>query len=361
MSDTTETTSTLQGEASKVEQIASLFLEPNEPIKKEEENKNEQKNDVQEQEGEGEGEGEEREGVDGDDENTEKDTNEEEEVTWGKILGIDDQHLVLDEEGNFTGIKTKVNGKVENVDLPTLLKGYQDNKSNTVKSKKLAEERNLLVTEKTNILNEYQEKIKAADALVKYLENTTLKEYQNIDWDRFKAENPAEYAAAVIDYQLKASELEKVKEAINMVNNEETVKFQKEATERERQFVASQVEKAVEDNPEWADKKIFKSALENMAMFLNEKYGFSIQEFAEVKDARILKLIKDAQKYHDGVKVAEKKIPKNVAKFQKTISRQSKPETKLQKLINSAKTSTGRAQKSAQVDAVTELIFGKNQ
>jgi hypothetical protein len=62
-----------------------------------------------------------------------------EDTTWSKVLGVPDDKVVLDDEGDFAGFKIKVDGKVEVVPANDLIAGYQNKKSNTQKSKALAE------------------------------------------------------------------------------------------------------------------------------------------------------------------------------------------------------------------------------
>jgi hypothetical protein len=75
-----------------------------------------------------------------------------------------------------------------------------------------------------------------------------------------------------------------------------------------------------------------------------------------VKDARILDLILDAKKYRAGKTVAEKKLAKPVAKFQKPSGKTQATKTKLEQLTSKAKSSSGYAQHAAQTDAVAELL-----
>jgi hypothetical protein len=304
-------------------------------------------------------EDEEQEGTDKEekteDEDEEQDTSDE-EVTWAKVLGIDENKIVLDDNGDFSGFKVKVDGKLEIVPVDALLSGYQNNKSNTNKSRAIAEERKQIEEHKLSILTEYGKKLKDAEALTQYLETSMLEEFQNVDWNNLRYQNPGEYSAMVQDYNLKTARIEQIKNAIGTVVTEENQKINSDIGQKSQEFVKAQVEKAIDNNPEWKDEKVFKKALINMQNFVSESYGFTAQEFAEVKDARILELIKDAQKYRMGKTVAEKKVEKKVPKYQKPIGTTTKSLTKLERLVKAAKTTTGHSQLEAQKDAVAELM-----
>jgi hypothetical protein len=281
---------------------------------------------------------------------------EEGDTTWSKVLGVPEDKVVLDDEGDFAGFKIKVDGKVEVVPASDLIAGYQNNKSNTQKSKALAEERKQLETKKQEVLQEYGTKIKDAEALTTYLESALVKEYQGIDWNSLRYQNPGEYAALVQDYNIRVDEIQKIKTATETVKQQEQEKYQQEFGQKTQAYIQEQVQQAIEKHPEWQDTKKFKAALGDMQNFVTETYGFSPAEFADVKDARILDLILDAKKYRAGKTIAEKKLAKPVAKFQKPTGKSQAQKTKLEQLTGKAKASSGYAQHAAQTDAVAELL-----
>ena len=296
--------------------------------------------------------------IDEDDEDDEDNANDE-DTTWSKVLGVPEDKVVLDDEGDFAGFKIKVDGKVEVVPTNDLIAGYQNNKSNTQKSKALAEERRQLEAKRNEVLQEYATKIKDAEALTTYLENSLVKEYQGIDWNAIRFQNPGEYAALVQDYNIRVDEIGKIKSATDAVKQQEQSKYQEEFGQKTQAYIQEQVQKAIENNPEWTDTNKFKTALSAMQAFVSDNYGFTAQEFADVKDARILELIKDAQKYRAGKTIADKKIAKPVGKFQKTTSVTKATKTKLEQLTSKAKASSGYAKHAAETDAVAELLKGQ--
>jgi hypothetical protein len=276
-------------------------------------------------------------------------------ATWSKVLGVPEDKVVLDDDGEFAGFKIKVDGKIEVVPAAVLIAGFQNNKSNTLKSKAIAEERKQVEAQRNDVLQEYSNKIKEANALTTYLENALTKEYQGIDWNSLRFQNPGEYAALVQDYNIRVDEISKIKEATKTVDWQEQQKWNNEIGQKTQAYLQEQVSIAIEKNPEWADTNKFKTALSNMQNFVSE-YGFSPQEFAAIQDARVLEIIKDAQKYRSGKTVAEKKLAKPIAKFQKPSGKQVAAKSKLEQLTSKAKASSGYAKHAAETDAVAELL-----
>ena len=281
----------------------------------------------------------------------------ESDATWSKVLGVPEDKIILDDEGDFAGFKIKVDGKVDVVPAADLIAGYQNNKSNTQKSKALAEEKKQFYeVDKPRLLQEYGTKIKDAEALTSYLENSLVKEYQGIDWNNLRFQNPGEYAALVQDYNIRVEEIQKIKTATETVKQQETQKYQQEFGQKTQAYIQEQVQQAIEKHPEWQDTKKFKAALGDMQNFVTETYGFSPQEFADVKDARILDLILDAKRYRAGKTIAEKKLAKPVGKFQKPTGQAKATKSKLEQLTSKAKASSGYAKHAAETDAVAELL-----
>ena len=146
--------------------------------------------------------------------NEETQEGDESDLSWGKVLGIDDSKIALSDDGEVIGINVKVDGKIDTVPVNELIAGYQFNKSNTNKAQTLAAERKEFDEIRATIATEYTQKLEAVNKLTAHLESNLLKDFQNINWEQLRYTNPAEYAALIQDFQLKSSEIEQVKNAI---------------------------------------------------------------------------------------------------------------------------------------------------
>jgi hypothetical protein len=353
MSDTTSTTGS-ESVGSVTDQIANLLMGEDKPINKEvnvrpvdDEPEDLEADDTLPEEST---EDEETE-VD-----EEKDEESEEPVTWAATLGIDDKDVALDDDGNLVGFNTKVDGKTTTVSAKDLIAGWQTNKSNTRKSQELAEQRKEFDTLKNQAAQEYIQKLDAADKLTKHLKDSFVKEYQQIDWNRLRVENPGEYAAAVQDFNMRNAEIEQI---LSVVDVEKNALLDSKLEEQKASFNAylqEEAKKIVERNPTWAKPEVFKKAITEMSDFCLEAYGFTQQEFSNIQDSRMLEVVKDAMKYRKNVKEARTKLDVQVPKFQKTKNGSAAPKSKLEKLVSTAKNTKGYSQKAAQTDAVAELL-----
>jgi len=358
MSDTTTTADSGVSTASALDQISALINEPEpapQPTKPVKAKKPEIDEDYTDEDV-----GEDEDGdVEEDAEEDDVDESTEEEVTWANTLGIDEKQIVLDEEGNLSGINVKIDGKTSAVAVKDLIAGYQSNKSNTNKSKSLADERREFEAIRQNVAQEYTQKIETVAKLTEHLKESLLSDYSNIDWNRLRVENPGEYAAAVQDYNLRTAEIEKVASVIKdektVVTNEQTAEQQKVYQE----YLRGQAEKIIENNPTWSKPEVFKKAAKAMQEFIEESYGFTQAEFDNIQDARILEIVKDAMAYRNGTKIAKTKLDAApLPKFQKSKGSTTKSQSNLEKLTNRAKTTSGYAKRGAEMDAVAELLQG---
>jgi hypothetical protein len=280
-------------------------------------------------------------------------------TTWENVLGVSEDKLSFDDSGNVAGFRTKVNGQEEIVSAEDLIAGYQNNKSNTVKSQAHAEAVKAFEVQKEAIEQEYSYKLSSVDALTQHFEKQLISEYDGVDWGKLRAEDPAEYAAARHDFSVKASELTSIKEAILADKQASTLASQKDMQAKQQEYLKNQYTKMLENNPEWVDETVRKTAENEFKTFIQDRYGFTDADWSMVTDARLIELVKDAKKYRDGVTVAEKKRSIPVPKFQKSRGKGVKPKvSKLEKLTAASRTARGADKRDLQQSAVAELLLG---
>jgi len=283
---------------------------------------------------------------------------EGDEQTWESVLGVDEGKLHYDDEGNIAGVNVKVDGESSTIDMNDLIAGYQTNKSVTQRSQAFAEERKTFDSEKEQVEQVYRSKLDTVDMLTRHLEKRLIGDFETINWEQLRNEDPAEYAALRQDYATKASELQNIKTAIQTDSDSQKGEVNTQNQVKQKEYVDGQRAKMIENNPTWQDEAVFTADMNAHKTFLGETYGFTDQEFDTVFDSRIIELMKDAKKYHDGSKVAAQKIKKPVPKFQKSRGKQKKSASKLDKLTAASKKAHGAQKRELQQSAVAELLTG---
>ena len=299
-----------------------------------------------------------------DDEDQTEESNEESnesDATWESALGVDDGQLAYDEEsGDISGINVKVNGESSTVGMKDLIAGYQNTKSFTQKSQALAKERKDFEEGFEKVKGDYNSKLENVDQLTKFLESKLVQEYDNVNWEQLRIDNPAEYAASRQDFSARAQEMQQAQDAIAQErqdhNNEQAEKY----NANRKALLKEQHDIMIVNNPEWSDTEKLNSDMAGLKSFMTNQYGFGDKDFANVTDARVIELIKDAKAFKEGNKLAKTKRNKPVPKFQKSKGGSNrKKASKLDILTKKAKTSSGSEKRDAQRDAIAELLSGE--
>ena len=159
------------------------------------------------------------------------------------------------------------------------------------------------------------------------------------------------------DFTTRQSEIKNIYAAIGEERQTQSQKLKDETNQKTEAYIESQVTKMIENNPEWADESKLKTAFTSMGEFTTGTYGFTQEEFNNVTDARLVEVIKDAQKYRSGLKIADKKLVKRVPKYQKSTNKPlSKKVTKLDTLTKKAKNAKTSQKRDLQSDAIAELL-----
>jgi hypothetical protein len=300
----------------------------------------------------------EEEAEDEDEDETELEDIADNKETWEAVLGVENGKLSYDENGDIDGVIVKVDGESSTVGINDLITGYQTNKSVTQRSQALAEEKKIFDGEREQIEQVYASKLTSVDALTKHFEKQLISEYDTVDWEKLRVEDPAEYAAAKQDFSAKAGELQKIQDAIKTDQDQHSVEFNEKRTETTNAYKQRQFDIMIENNPEWADKEKLGASKKLFESFVLDQYGFEAQEFDAVFDARLIELIKDAKMYRDGLKVAGKKKQKPVPRFQKSRGTSKAKVSKLDKLTAASRKAHGDDKRELQKSAVAELLLG---
>jgi hypothetical protein len=283
------------------------------------------------------------------------DTEEDEDLNWSSVLGIDESKLAFDEKGNVAGVKTKVDGKEAVVKLNDLVAGYQTNKYVTQKAQSLAAEKRTLDEQKQMVTSTYTERLENINRLTQFLESKLVGEYKGVDWQRLRAQNPAEYVALQHDYQQRVDEIKRAQQAIAEDYQLQQQELMAESQNFIQSTVSAQFNVMLEKNPAWADAEKRDSALKELRSFAINKYGFTDADMNSIRDARIIEVLKDALRATKGAKVVEESKLKTVPTYQKSGGKKSST-SKLDQLVKRAKAAKGPAKRDLQADAISQLL-----
>lgn len=293
-----------------------------------------------------------------DEEETEE-TSEEQEGdvgSWGEALGIEDDKLVLDENGTVAGIKVKVDGEESTVPLKDLVAGYQFNAHNTQRSQAIAKER----TEFTEQVKQYQQKTQAElqmhEQLANVIAQQVLGEYANIDWQRLEQERPQDARVLKAEYFEKQQYFGTLVDAVQQQLQQTTAELQAQQAKEHEQYAKEQLQVALTLIPEWTDKSVVAKDIISIKTVMAD-YGFSDTELAGIQDARIFPLLRDLAKLKGALNNVNKTV-QNSPKV-KHGNNGNTNANKVNRLVaQSRKATNNYQQQQLKTQAIAELIGG---
>lgn len=189
-----------------------------------------------------------------------------------------------------TLVTVVVNGTEERVTLAEALKGYARERDYTQKTMALGRERQEVqqVREQADqTLATYGQRLEQLESVLK--ENAA----QEPDWNELRRTmEPADFAAAVADYQLQQERITRLQRERERVQGELTTRQQQEYA----RYLAEQQRKLVDMVPEWKDETKFREGSRQLGEYAIS-IGFTPEEINAVADARVVNLLRKGMLY----------------------------------------------------------------
>lgn len=143
----------------------------------------------------------------------------------------------------------------------------------------------------------FEARERQAAELMQYMETAYFQEMGQVDWNRLRTENPAEYAALRLQYQERQNQLQQLKQAA-AIRWENAKREQAEALEAQRrELLAKEAEVLVAAIPEWRDSAVAQKEKAQIAEFMLSR-GYALEQIERALAKDIL-LARDAMKYQE--------------------------------------------------------------
>ena len=194
----------------------------------------------------------------------------------------------------------KVDGEDLEIPLSELLSGYSRQSAFTKKSQALAEQRKEFENAQQHMGAEYQqiqqERQHYIDSLQRVIENSAegLGQYQSVDWDRLKADDPMEYLS-------KREELRESQDRIRGLQQQQADAMQKAEADFQKQHqesLQSEHVKMIEALPEWGEPEKQREIGTKIRDYAITQ-GFQQQELDSLTDSRSLLVLRKAMLFDD--------------------------------------------------------------
>ena len=259
-----------------------------------------------------------------------------------------------DDEDEEALYAVTVNGEEHEVSLDELMKGYSRQSDYTKKTQELSQGRKEIEEAKFNydsaLTQMQQERQHYVNQLNQILQNSSnnLQEYNKIDWDALKEDDPIEYVKMKEDYREGKEKMQALDQQRQMAMQQQ----QAEAQKVQQEVIQGERAKMVEAIPEWGDpekQKELATDVKNYAL----SQGFSEEELNSLVDHRSVLVLMKAAKYDalENADVKSKKL-KNKPKVIRAGSGKTKGENSKSKRAAKMK----RLQGSGHVDDAASIL-----
>ena len=250
-------------------------------------------------------------------EEAEEEESEEEEVSEESDEETEEEEAEESEEETPESevFLVKVNGEEVEVSEDELLGGYQRQQDYTRKTQELATERARTQEFMKTLEAERDKYVTALDQLIDE-ESKSLKKYDEIDWNKLRAEDQNQFLMLQFEMNEQRgalqSKIDNRKQALEQSNAEKAV--------REKDYLDAQQRRAEEIVEGWNGENhsdVVKGLREQ-----TEALGFNDEDQELLKHAMVIKLLQKAKAFDDfkasQSKVVEKKIKRKVPKVVKS-------------------------------------------
>ena len=259
-----------------------------------------------------------------------------------------------DEEEEPSVYAVKVDGEEVEVSLEELLAGYSRQSAFTKRTQALAEQRRELESNKANYNQEIAqiqaERQQYVDALHNVIQNSmsNLDQFQNINWDRLKEDDPLDYVTKKEEYREAQDRVRAMQEQQHQVMEQQQVDLQKQHQET----LAREHGLMVEKLPEWGEQAKQQEMATQLSTYAQEQ-GFLPQEIGQLVDHRSLLVLRKAMMY-DQMQTADLKSKK--VKGKPKVVRSGKGAEKKQETRKRARSKMQRLQQTGHIQDAAAMF-----
>ncbi|NIN66173.1 MAG: hypothetical protein GTO63_16060 [Anaerolineae bacterium] len=269
-----------------------------------------------------------------------------------QMLGLDEDDISVDEAGGIQ-VHAKVDGKPAQVSLRDLRHSYQLASTHEERLRELGRERKAFQEQSQAILQRLGEQQGQMEQAVQALEEEYAADFQAVDWNTLRLEDPTEYNAKRIDYEDKRRRIGEYRARAQYQAQQLQQQYQGKLAEAQsdgaRQLAEVFDGSSYRNAPKWDAQES-----EKLAKWIMDQ-GFSAQDVSSVGVWQVFKWARDSMLREQELRNAQETV-KKVAKMPK-VTKPGKP--KGAKEVQTAKVKNLKArQKKAggHLRETTELI-----
>lgn len=232
-----------------------------------------------------------------------------------QILGLEDDAIDVDDDGGIQ-INTKVDGKPAKVSLKDLRHSYELAATHEERLRQLGRERKAFQDESKAALEQLTNQTQQLNQSIQTLEEEWASDFQSVDWNTLRLEDPTEYNAKRLDYEDRKQRINQYKAQSQQQSQALFQEHQKKLREQQSEGAERLTEvfqgEAYRNAPKWGDEEGQK-----LAKWIIDQ-GFSPEDIGQVGVWQVFKWARDSMLREQELKQARETV-KKVTKTTKVI------------------------------------------
>ncbi|MEM5294237.1 hypothetical protein VSR82_07825 [Burkholderia sp. JPY481] len=238
--------------------------------------------------------------------------------TYSSLSELLTAHKIDPESVMGLHVTAKIDGKETQVPLADVLKSYQLEGHVNNKSIELSNLRTSFEKEQTEWRQAQEQVYRQHQAMGNLALNMLNQEFQNVDWNALRANNPGEYAALYTQYQQRGQQIQNYLAAINEAQRQEAQQQQQRQQQEMQQALQGEREKLFTAIPEWRNEATFHQDRDVMSQYARS-LGFKDAELNQIYDHRYMQVLHDAARYR-ALQAAKPEVLKQVRQAPKVVA-----------------------------------------
>lgn len=189
-------------------------------------------------------------------------------------------------------VTVKIDGKTSQVKFADVLKSYQLEGHVQQKSIALSEQQRAWEAEREKAKQALGQHLNNAETLAKLAHQQLLAEYQGIDWNKLRMEDPIQWSVRNQEFQNRANQIQQHLTQVQQHQQQQA----EQAKQEQLAKLPQEREKMLDARPEWRDDTKFQAARAEMTGYAR-KLGYSDAEIGSIFDHRFMLILHDAARF----------------------------------------------------------------
>ena len=196
-----------------------------------------------------------------------------------EYLGVDANKLDVDDDGAIL-VKTKVDGQDGVAKFSDLIKSHQLEGHLNKQNMEVVEAKKALDTQRTELESQAQAKLQEIETLTQLAYGELTREFESINWNELRTDDPAEYAAQQRDFDARKQSISDAYQKVQADKQEQEINQSREL-QAHLQAEDQKLYQAIEG---WDKPEVAKKEFSDVMSYLQTAHGYSNENLYGVRD-----------------------------------------------------------------------------